>query len=132
MIAPLTELTKKEIDNSVGSAWGPEQEAAFDAVKRSLTKECMLYYPDWNQGFTLRTDASSVGVGAILLQAGRPICFWMCPLRWLRLRVLCVRHRHHAAPRFHGDVGMNRHIVVLGMKYRYCDPVFHWRCVHLV
>ena len=75
MIAPLTELTKKEIDNSVGNAWGPEQEAAFDAVKRSLTKECMLYYPDWSKGFTLRTDASNIGIGAILLQEGRPICY---------------------------------------------------------
>ena len=71
IIAPLTELTKKEVDNVVTHAWKEPQQEAFDKIKEALTTECRLYFPDWEDGFTLRTDASRVGIGGSLLEGSR-------------------------------------------------------------
>ena len=75
IMAPITSLCKKNLVGSIVDNWGAEQEKAFNLVKHALTTDCMLYYPDWSKGFTLRTDASNIGIGAILLQEGRPICY---------------------------------------------------------
>ena len=75
IVAPLTSLTKKDIPDSVKSAWKKEHGDSFTGLKKALTSECMLYFPNWDQGFALRTDASKIGIGAILLQGGRPIVY---------------------------------------------------------
>ena len=63
---PLTELTKKGLPNQV--EWGVSQENAYQTLKHLLTADPVLRLPDLNEPFTLRTDASGVGVGAVLLQ----------------------------------------------------------------
>ena len=75
LVAPLTDLTKKDIPDSVVSSWKEKHEIAFNELKRALSGECMLYFPNWSAGFTLRCDASGLGIGAILLQGGRPIVY---------------------------------------------------------
>ena len=61
---PLTELLKKENN----FYWGKEEEEAFMKLKNCLTKEPILVYPDFKQEFFLATDASSTGLGAVLMQ----------------------------------------------------------------
>lgn len=63
---PLTDLTKKGMPNKV--VWESAQENAFNTLKVLLTKEPILCLPDLQKEFTLRTDASDTGVGAVLLQ----------------------------------------------------------------
>ena len=48
--------------------WTVEQEGAFTSLKKSLASPTVLAFPDWNQPFTLHTDASSIGAGAVLTQ----------------------------------------------------------------
>ena len=48
--------------------WTVEQEGAFSSLKKSLASATALAFPDWNQPFTLHTDASSIGAGAVLTQ----------------------------------------------------------------
>lgn len=62
---PLTEMTKKDKPNVV--QWTVEAEQAFQGLKESLKSEIMKN-PDPNQTFTLQTDASDFGIGAILSQ----------------------------------------------------------------
>jgi len=62
--APMTMLLRK------GSEWewGERQQAAFDGLKKELTERPLLVYPDFEKPFKLVTDASTVGLGAALMQ----------------------------------------------------------------
>jgi hypothetical protein len=64
--APLTDATKKNAPNKV--VWGEEQEVAYNKLKECLMKSPVLRLPDMSKDFVLRTDASDVGVGAVLMQ----------------------------------------------------------------
>ncbi|XP_043474040.1 uncharacterized protein LOC122506110 [Leptopilina heterotoma] len=69
---PLTELTKE----SKQFIWTPDCQKAFDTLKLSLCQAPVLKYPNFEKEFTLITDASNVGLGAILSQDGHP-CYYI-------------------------------------------------------
>ena len=48
--------------------WGEEQEEAFQALKSTLTSAPIIAYPDFNESFTLQTDASDTGLGVVVIQ----------------------------------------------------------------
>lgn len=63
MATPLTNLTKKELPERV--TWTHTHQVAFDNPKIDLTSEPVLQGPDY---FILQTNASDVGLGAIVTQ----------------------------------------------------------------
>jgi len=48
--------------------WGPEQQKAFDDLKKQFTSAPILRHADGNKPFIVETDASNFAVGAILSQ----------------------------------------------------------------
>ncbi|OWZ03214.1 Retrovirus Polyprotein [Phytophthora megakarya] len=73
MMAPLSKLLRKRctgngVTSNVHWEWGDEQRAAFERVKAVLTSKPLLVYQDFQLPFTLVTDASKVGLGAVLMQ----------------------------------------------------------------
>jgi len=68
--APLTTLLKK---NSF--VWSSAATQAFEALKEVVTSPPVLGLLDFSQPFVIECDASGTGLGAILMQAGRPIAF---------------------------------------------------------
>lgn len=64
--APLTDLTKKGQPNKV--IWEEAQEKAFCTLQTALLQKPILKLPDHQRQFVLRTDASAIGLGAVLLQ----------------------------------------------------------------
>ena len=48
--------------------WKEEQQKAFDFLKNKLITSPILIYPDFNKRFILSTDASYLGLGAVLSQ----------------------------------------------------------------
>ena len=64
--APLLDLTKKDGPDRVH--WGDEQQEAFDGIKSKLTSDTILRGPNFDNTFIIQTDASEVGIGAVLSQ----------------------------------------------------------------
>ena len=64
--APLTDKTKKREPTNI--QWGQSQEYAFQTLKERLITAPVLHLPDCQLPFLLRTDASDIGIGAVLLQ----------------------------------------------------------------
>ncbi|XP_062584037.1 uncharacterized protein LOC134245806 isoform X2 [Saccostrea cucullata] len=64
--APLSDLTKKGQPNKV--LWGETQQNAFITLKSALMVTPVLKLPNISEEFILQTDASDVGIGAVLLQ----------------------------------------------------------------
>ena len=61
---PLHALTRK----GAVFNWSAECEIAFDTLRDKLSTSPLLAYPNFNRDFTLETDASKLGLGAILSQ----------------------------------------------------------------
>ncbi len=59
--------------------WGSAQHTAFEAIKIALVDSTGLALPDHDLPFLIQTDASRVGIGAVLAQERNsvvtPICF---------------------------------------------------------
>nr|XP_025044422.1 uncharacterized protein LOC112547106 [Pelodiscus sinensis] len=66
LAAPLTDLTKKEKPQRV--VWTPQGVRAFEALRQCLVSGPVLRSPDFEKPFLLQTDASEVGLGAVLAQ----------------------------------------------------------------
>ena len=64
LAAPLHDLTKK----NVRFRWGPDQDKAFKQLKEKLTTAPILGMPRDEGTYILDTDASNVGLGAVLSQ----------------------------------------------------------------
>ena len=65
---PLTALMKKgQPDRVTWTSWEAE---AFELLKKDLINAVMLKNPDFSKPFQLQTDASGMGVGAVLSQGG--------------------------------------------------------------
>jgi len=87
-------------------AWTPEAEIAFQEIKKRLTTAPVLVLPYFSNPFELHYDASKLGIGAVLIQNGRPIAFFSEKLSRAKLRyntydvefyvvVQVVRHWRH-------------------------------------
>ena len=71
LTAPLRILCKK--DNIF--SWESSQQAAFDAIKEEISRVPSLAYFDKNKTSVIQSDASMKGLGATLLQDGRPVVY---------------------------------------------------------
>ena len=55
--------------------WGPEQDKAVTKVKEALSSAPVLKFFDKQLPTILQCEASTYGLGAVLLQEGQPIAF---------------------------------------------------------
>lgn len=63
--APLTNMLKKSRNKF---EWSETAAEAFESIKKVLTSEPILANPIYDEPFIIQTDASNLGVGAVLLQ----------------------------------------------------------------
>lgn len=65
---PLSDLTRGKVSQHEPLQWGYEHDMAFAALKQALCEAPALAIPDETKPFTLFTDASDFGIGAMLCQ----------------------------------------------------------------
>jgi len=68
---PLTHLFCKD-----AFEWSQESQDAFDKLKTSITSAPVLALPNFNEPFTVETNASSTTMWAMLIQQGHPLAFF--------------------------------------------------------
>jgi hypothetical protein len=67
---PLTSLlTLKQF------TWSPAAQEAFDNIKMAMTQTPVLTLPNFEDTFTIETDACQDGVGVVLMQRGQHVAF---------------------------------------------------------
>ena len=71
MISPLHNLLKKDVP----WVWSETQQQAVDDAKRLIAESPTLHFYDPTKPLTVENDASEYGLGAALLQEGKPVCF---------------------------------------------------------
>ncbi len=62
--SPLTQLLRKEVPFH----WDAPQDKSFNDLKSTLINVPTLAFPDYSVSFSLYTDASALGLGAVLMQ----------------------------------------------------------------
>ena len=71
LTTPLRELLKKDANFT----WNASYESTFEQIKEAVVSDTTLRYFDPSLPVTIQVDASQVGLGAALLQNGKPIAF---------------------------------------------------------
>nr|GFB11773.1 putative reverse transcriptase domain-containing protein [Tanacetum cinerariifolium] len=67
----MTKLTQKKIKFE----WGDKQEAAFQLLKQKLCSVPILALPEGSEDFIVYYDASSKGLGAVMMQREKVISY---------------------------------------------------------
>ena len=72
VLAPLAALTSKTVEFK----WKDEHQKAFDTMKKIISREVLLAYPNFDKEFIIHTDASHMQLGAVIAQDDKPIAFY--------------------------------------------------------
>jgi hypothetical protein len=65
----------KFLENEAKFEWSPQCEDTFLTLKKHLTTAPVLAQPDIEKPFDMYCDASSTGIGGVLIQDGRAIAY---------------------------------------------------------
>ena len=72
VLAPLSRLMSK----NVKWTWTEVEQQAFEDIKKIMSQEVFLAYPNFNKPFDIYTDASHLQLGSVISQDGKPIAFY--------------------------------------------------------
>ena len=66
---PLKTLTRGKKRLKSNFVWGDDQQASFEALKECLVNAPIFKFPNFEKEFCIETDASLIGLGAVLSQS---------------------------------------------------------------
>ena len=71
MSEPVRQLMKKDVK----FVWQPEHQRAFQNLKQAITEVPVLAFYDPEKENLIQSDASLKGIGCVLTQEGKPVCY---------------------------------------------------------
>ena len=71
--SPMLETIRK---NNQPFMWTKEAERSFQILKRKVSEQPMLVFPNFRKPFQLRCDASGRAIGVVLRQDDRPVAYF--------------------------------------------------------
>ena len=72
LLAPLSALLSKKKNFD----WTEECQQSFEEIKRVISQEAMLAFPDFSKTFHIYTDASDYQLGGVIMQDDKPLAFY--------------------------------------------------------
>ena len=72
LLHPLTALSSPKVKFK----WTAMEQKVFDDIKRTVSHDTLLVYPDSNKRFGIHTDAINYQLGAVISQNVKPIAFY--------------------------------------------------------
>ena len=82
LLQPLTALTS----NKVKFKWAHVEQKLFGEIKQMVTRDTLLIYPYFNKKIDIHMDARKFQIGAVIIQDGKPISFYIHKLTNLQQR----------------------------------------------
>jgi hypothetical protein len=77
--SPLTSLLKND-----AFLWSDKAEKVFEELKAAVSQPPVLVLPNFSKTFVIECDASDFGMGAVLMQDGRPLAYYSQALKALK------------------------------------------------
>ena len=74
-------------------SWGIEQQKSYMELKELISSASCLALYDVNKDVTLEVDACNTGLGAVLIQGGKPVAFASRSLTSSQINYAIIRER---------------------------------------
>ena len=72
ILTPLSSITSKHANWN----WSEEYKKVFDTIKKLVSRETLLSYPNFHEPFEIHMDTSKLQLGSVVSQKGKPILFY--------------------------------------------------------
>ena len=89
-------LITKLMSYKVPCKWTDQHQKAFYLVKKEISRETLLFYPNFNQPFNIHTDARNLQLCTDISQKGKPIEFYSRKLSKAQTRYTTTRKNSYS------------------------------------
>jgi hypothetical protein len=98
--------------------WTEEAEKSFNLLKKKITEQPILVFPDFNKTFQVRCDMSGFSIEAVLSQDDRPVAYFSVKLNEAKIKYSTYEKEFYA---FIQALKKRRHYLVLKEFVLYND-----------
>ncbi|KAL9950229.1 hypothetical protein ACROYT_G042702 [Oculina patagonica] len=75
ILAQVSEPVRQLMKKDVPFVWQPEHQRSFQNLKQAITEVPVLAYYNPEKENLIQSDASLKGIGCVLMQEGKPVCY---------------------------------------------------------